>query len=454
MSAEPKTLEFLRQQADSYRRVVRKLQNEIPGLPASEARQQRTVLAASTEQLENFEHRIEYVEGEERRAEAAKEHHMMMGVDGGGLARVSVSGGETYHRGASSPSFFKDLLNAQRGDFESIQRLSRNNQERGMESRALGNTGGVGGSAGEFAPPAWLIEDFVALARPGRVTANLFHSEPMPPGVSSVNLPRVGTGTTTAVQSTQNTALSQTDLTTNALSAGITTIGGKQVVSQQLLDQSGIPFDRVVLEDLTSDYAKQLDVQALVGSGTAGQLRGYLTATSTNLQTWTQATPTAALFYSQLAKLQGAINATRFASPDTVVMAPRRWAWFASFTDSTGRPLVVPASGGSFNSMAAPGANVAQGFVGSVLGMDVYTDPNVPTNLGAGTNQDVVLMFKRDDIWLWESDLRAEAFRETYSDSAAVLFRVMNCASLIVDRYPASLGQIQGTGLTTPAFAG
>jgi len=38
---------------------------------------------------------------------------------------------------------------------------------------------------------------------------------------------------------------------------------------------------------------------------------------------------------------------------------------------------VAPASG-SFNSMASPGANVAQGFVGSVLGMDVYTDPNTP----------------------------------------------------------------------------
>ncbi len=229
--------------------------------------------------------------------------------------------------------------------------------------------------------------------------ANLCHTEVLPPGVSSVNLPRVLTGTTTAIQTTQNTALSQTDMTTAAVSSSIVTIGGKQVVSQQLLDQSGIPFDRVILGDLTADYARQLDTQVLTGSGTAGQLRGYLTATSTNNQTWTQATPTAGLFYSQLAKLQGAINANRYASPDTVVMHPRRWAWLASFADSTGRPLVVPSSGG-FNSMANPGANAAQGFVGTVLGMEVYTDPNVPTNLGAGTNQDVVLVFLRDDLWL------------------------------------------------------
>jgi len=450
---QPKTAEFLRQKADSYARVVRNLEAEIPGLPASEARHKRAALAASREELYAFECRAEEVAAAEQRAEAAKDFHLLNARMGGDIGMARVSGGETYHRGASSPSYFRDLIHAQRGDFEAIQRLSRNNAERGVEQRALGNTGGTGGSGGEFAPPAWLVEDFVALARPGRVFANLLHHEPMPPGVSSVNLPRVGTGTTTAIQTTQNTALSQTDLTTNALSAGITTIGGKQVVSQQLLDQSGIPFDRVVLEDLTADYAKQIDIQALVGTGTAGQLRGYLSATSTNVQTWTQPTPTAALFYSQLAKLQGSINSTRYASPDTVVMAPRRWAWFASFTDSTGRPLVVPASGG-FNSMADPGANVAQGFVGSVLGMSVYTDPNIPTTLGAGANQDAVLMFKRDDLWLWESDLRAEAFTAPYADSAGVLFRVFAYASLIPDRYPASLGQIQGTGLTTPVFNG
>ncbi len=37
---------------------------------------------------------------------------------------------------------------------------------------------------------------------------------------------------------------------------GVTTIGGKQVVGQQLLDQSGVPFDRIVLEDLAANYGR------------------------------------------------------------------------------------------------------------------------------------------------------------------------------------------------------
>lgn len=223
-------------------------------------------------------------------------------------------------------------------------------------------------------------------------------------------------------------------------------------MSQQLLDQSSIPFDKVILEDLTADYARALGSAVLIGTGAGGQLRGYLTPASTSIITWTQASPTAGGFYGRLAAVQAQILATRYMAPDTVVMAPRRWSWLASYVDSTGRPLVVPEAGG-FNSMATPEDNVAQGRVGHILGMDVFLDPNIPTNLGAGANQDVVLMFPRDDIWLWESGLRAEAFTQPYADSMGVLFRCFNYEALIVDRYLASLGQIQGTGLTPPAFA-
>ncbi len=403
-----------------------------------------------------FDARIAELEeraADEAVAVAARKMFIPDGVQRTGPADFYTSS-ETYHPGAGSPSYFKDLIYSQRGDANAADRLRRNNQEQGMESRALGNTGGTGGSGAEFAPPAYLVQDFIKLARPGRVTADLFHHEDLPAGVSSVNLPRVLTGTTTAVQSTQNTTLAQTDATTAMLTSGITTIGGKQVVSQQLMDQSAIPFDRVILEDLAADYAKQLGTMVLTGTGTGGQLKGYLTPASTNVVTWSPTTPSAAGFYSQLARLQGQINATRYATPDTVVMHPRRWAWFASFTDSTGRPLVVPTAGG-FNSLAAPGAAAAAGHVGSVLGMDVFTDPNIPTTIGTapGNTQDIVLVFVRDDVWLWESSLRAEAFVQPYSDSLAVLLRVYAYSALVPDRYLASLGQITGTGLVTPVFA-
>jgi len=375
-------------------------------------------------------------------------------------ARVAAGeGGTTWSVGGESAtyrptgdSFFADLINARRGDRNAVDRLARNNSERGLESRALGNTNATGGSGGEFAPPAWLVDEFVKLARPARVTADLFHKEPLPLGVSSINIPRISGGTAVAVQTTQNTTVAATDITTAALSSSVVTVAGKQVVSRQLLDQSGLPFDRVILQDLAADYARQVGAQAITGTGAAGQLRGYLTPASPNQITWTQASPTAGLFFSQLARLQGQIAASRFAPADTVVMHPRRWAWLASYMDSTGRPLVAPVAG-SFNSMAQAGDNRAQGQVGSLLGMDVFVDPNISTTQGVGTNQDTVLMMVRDDIWLWESELRAEAFEAPYAESLGLLFRCFGYLACVPDRYPASLGSIVGTGLVAPVFA-
>jgi HK97 family phage major capsid protein len=422
------------------------VQAERRDLQASESRDFNKAVALVRE----FDERITELADEAKRSASAAEARIGFSEPSGiGGAFTSSS---TYHAGPHSPSFFKDLIHARSGDANAADRLRRNNSENGLETRALGNTNATGGSGGEFAPPGFLVDEYVKLARPGRVVADRFRHEMLPPGVSSINVPRVATGTTVAIQSTQNTALAQTDVTTASLSSGIVTHGGKQVVSRQLLDQSAVPFDRVILEDLAADHARALGTDVITGSGTGGQLRGYLTPASTSVNTWTTASPTAQAFYGRLAQLQGTINGSRFKAPDTVVMHPRRWAWFASYVDSSGRPLVVPTAGG-FNALANRDDNQGVGHVGQVLGMDVFTDANIPTNLGAGSNQDIVLTMVSDDIVLWESPLQAEAFEAPYADSMGVLYRIFNYAALIPDRYLASLGQITGTGLTPPVFS-
>ncbi len=425
---------------------------EKRGMLASEQRRYNQLCS----EIAPLTERLDEIADLERRTKLDNAAHANSGIVQTGLQNgYHVGGGATYHPGPESASFFKDLIHARSGDYRAAERLARNNAERGYESRALGNTNATGGSGGEFAPPGWIEAEYVKLARPGRVTADRFHKQDLPAGVSSVNVPKVATGTTVAPQTTQNTALAQTDITTVALSSGIITTGGKQVVSRQLLDQSPVAFDKVILEDLAADHARQLGTEAITGTGVNGQLRGFLTPASTSVIAWTSASPTAQAFYGRLAQLQGQINGSRFKAPDAVVMHPRRWAWFASYVDASGRPLVVPTAGG-FNSMAVRDDNQSVGHVGQVgqvLGMDVFTDANIPTTLGAGANQDVVLMMVSDDIFLWESPLQCEAFESPYADSMGVLYRCFNYSALIPDRYLASLGQVVGTGLTTPAFA-
>jgi HK97 family phage major capsid protein len=409
------------------------------------------------DELVEFSDRIEELTISEAREAAASETRRLVGGANpyGTLATITNETG-TYGRHKRETSYFLDLAEVRKGSRDALDRLQRNNHERevdGLESRALGNTGATGGSGGEFAPPAWLVQDFVALARPGRVLANLIPTDPLPSGVSSVNLPKVTGGTSTTVQATQNSTLSSTDMTTASVSSGITTIGGKQIISRQLIDQSGIPFDKFVLADLSADYARQLNTQVLSGTGTSGQLRGLLGIAGSSA-TFTSASPTVPALYSKMAGLQATINTARFLPMDTWVMHPRRWAWLVSQSDASNRPLVVPvANGYAVNTVAGMvAAPPAVGHVGTMLGYPVFVDATIPTNQGAGTNQDVILGLRTADLQLWEAPLQAEAFEQTYADSLGVLVRCFAYSAFVPDRYSASVGTITGTGLIAPTF--
>jgi len=268
-------------------------------------------------------------------------------------------------------SFFQDLVSSKRGDFDAAQRLQRNNSEMALERRALGNTGGTGGSGGEMAPPAWLESEFVALARAARVTADRLTKRPLPSGVSSVNIPKVTGGTATSVQTTQNTTVAAVDPTTSALSSGITTIAGKVVVSLQLLQQSPVALDQMLLGDLAADYARTLDLQVISGTGAGGQLLGLLNVPGIQQTAFTQATPSVTGtggYYATINKAIAAVATSRFLPPTCILMHPRRWSWVAAAFDSSGRPLVSP-SGNAFNQVADASAVAAQGPVGEMAGL-------------------------------------------------------------------------------------
>ena len=366
-----------------------------------------------------------------------------------------------YAKGNLQRSFFKDMAKAQlMGDRDAGDRLERHAKAMAdtPEQRALGNTNTTGGSGGELAPPLWLVQDYVKLARAGRVTADLYMKSDVPMGVSSINIPKILTGTTTAIQSTQNTALSQTDVTTGQVGTGFSTVGGKQVVSQQLLDQSAINFDDLITADLAADYSLRIGTQILLGTGTGANNNSVVNGLTNavvpagNQITFTSASPTAALFYSKAAGALAAFATNRFAQPTVWLMHPRRWYWLLAQVDSAGRPLVVP-SGVAYNPMGTdlPEPTVA-GPVGTFLGLKVVIDPLIPTTLGAGVNEDRVYLLKQDDLWLFESPVTAEVFREPYADSMGVLFRLYAYVGTVLNRQTSSIAYIDGTGLVAPVF--
>lgn len=386
-------------------------------------------------QVAELDARLADLADEEQRSAAAAEVR----------AKVEVKAEPNpVYRKDGKESYFRDLANATKGDRDASRRLA-DSQERAITTTA--------GDGGEFAPPLWIVDEFIELNRAARVAADLVDTMPLPSGVSSVSVPKVATGTAVGIVQTQATDVTNTDLTTTSVSSDITTISGGQTVSIQLLKQSAVPIDSIVLKDLALAYASSLDQQVLNGTGANGQLAGLTTSGTTVTYTTTApavvSSTAAASFYG---KVMGAVSATtssRLLPPDAIVMHPRRWAWVLNALDSSARPLVVP-NGSSFNPVGTGGA-AAQGPAGTLAGLPVYLDANIPTNLGAATNQDQVFVLRRGDHMLWETPVEASSFEATYAPSNAVYFRVNGFAAFIT-RYAASSQVISGTGLVAPSF--
>jgi HK97 family phage major capsid protein len=353
---------------------------------------------------------------------------------------------EVYRKGGRT-SYFRDLSNANLVQSrDAIERLVRNDKMMAdnAEYRALSTTDGAGG---DFVPPLWMVQDFIELARPGRVAADQLRPQNLPGGTDSISLPRLATGTATAAQANQNTQIQSTDATTNSVTAAVETIAGEQVVAQQLLDQSPVNMDDVLLADLAADYAVKADLFALTNNAT--NKVGLLNVTGANAVTYTSATPTVGGLYAKLADAIQQIHTNRLMPGDKILMHPRRWAWHNAALDSAGRPL-MGLGDGSQNSLSTSEGVISQGRVGVLQGLPVYVDPNIPTTLN--TNQDPILVIRSTDSIFYESAPKSEAFRETLARQLSVLLRFYSYAAIHASRYPKSVSVITGTGLATPVF--
>ena len=421
---------------------------------------ENTAIAAKVEERKLLATRIEELRADAVAEAKAAETRVAYGVSATETATVSVKHepNPVYRRNASGAdaSFFKDVfLTKSENDPEARSRLARSQETRAGDLVSVTATQG-----GTFAPPLWLVEDYIKLARPHRVTADLVEHETLPRGVSSINFPKVSTGAAAGVQVTQNSALTDTAMTTTSVSSGITLIAGKQIISRQLIDQSGIPFDRVILQDLAADYAAQLDKQVIYGTGSSGQLRGLATGGTTI--TFTTGSPavvstTAAnSFYNAVIRAKNSVESNRYLPANAIVMRPDRWNWILEAFDSQSRPLVTPSTE-TFNGLASAGRPTAEGelagqvgkpdAVGNLLGLPVYLDPNIPVTMNSATNQDTVIVLNTTDVWLYESELETASFDATYADNASILFRVLGYSALIPDRYAFATSLVLGTGM-------
>jgi HK97 family phage major capsid protein len=318
--------------------------------------------------------------------------------------------------------------------------------ERGaLEQRV--NPNRVDGQGGYFVPPLWLIDEYINLPRFGRNTLNLCHNMPLPPGTDSINLPKIVTGSATAVQTADGGAVNSQDMTDTFVTAPVRTIAGQEDVAMQLLDQSPISFDEVVYADLTADYNAKLDIQGINGTGINGQHLGILNVSGINTVTYTSGSPTLPGMYVPFAQGASQIYKNRKLAATAAVVYPSTWYWATSQLDTTNRPLIVPPQV-AFNPASSidPLAD-GTGAAGMLsMGLPAYLDGNLPTNLGAGTNETRVIEARWADIYLWEGALQTRVLSEVLSGTLQVRFQVYAYSAFMAGRRPEAISVLSGTG--------
>jgi HK97 family phage major capsid protein len=357
-----------------------------------------------------------------------------------------------YPKGHPTRSYMQDLVKFTMnmdGDGSCRERLFRHAQDvaTSPDYKEIRDLSRVDGSGGYAVPPAWLMNQYVELARPGRALANLVQRQPLPGGTDSINIPKLLTGTAVAVQTADNQPVQQTDITDTFINAPVRTISGEQSLAIQLIDQSPIAFDDVIFRDLTAAHASTTDLQVINGSGTSGQILGILS--TPNIGQIAASTVDIKGFFAALANAIQTVHSTRYQPPEVIVMHPRRWGWFTSLLDAQNRPLVMPTAQNPMNAAGILTDVASQQVVGQAHGLPIVTDPNLPTNLGAGT-EDPVLVLRASDIVLWEGGIRARVLPETKAQNLTVLLQIYNYLAFSAARYPQSVVQI--TGLTAPTF--
>lgn len=348
----------------------------------------------------------------------------------------------TVYRPDLPNSFFADLVN--RGQsFEAEARIRRHQTEINVEQRAITTSSGGPG----LVPPQYLLDQIATFARAGRVLANRCQNLPLPDVGMTFNIPRVTTGSTTAVQGSEAGAVQDSSPVTDYLALAVNTVAGKIDLSRQLFDRSNPSVDTVLAQDLAADYAKQLDTQ-LISQAT----NGVTVLSGTNAITFTTGSPTVALLYPKVADAIQQVAVNRFAPADGIVMHPRRWAWITAAVDTQNRPLVVP-EGNSSNAVALFTTPTAEGAVGSMQGLPVFLDANIPITLGAGTNQDVIIVARFDDDLLFEDSTPTVAVYDgVLSANLQVRILCYGYFAFTFARYAKANSIISGTGLTSPVF--
>ena len=342
-------------------------------------------------------------------------------------------------------------------DVGAADRLSRHMNEERVDrathiSRAAGDT--LTSNWTGLVVPQYLTDMKAPAIANLRPFANICNKHDLPPDGMSVNISRVTTASSVALQATELTAVSATSLDDTLLTENVQTAAGQQTLSRQAIDR-GTGIEETVMDDLFRRYATTLD-STLINQATTG-LSAVATATAftTASPAFMSATAADSLYGKLLGSAAGVEAALlAYGQPTHAVMNPRRWHWINSKVSALWPGVQQPGI-----DVQAGGLNLAAGYDNGVRGilpngLKVIADGNVATNLGTATSEDEIYIVASSECHLWE-DPSAPVFIRAEQAAAAnlgVVLVLYGYFAYSFRRYTNGMGKVNGTGLTTPAF--
>lgn len=352
-----------------------------------------------------------------------------------------------HYRGTpDSHGWLSDQFRAHRyGDQEARQRLEESDRHgiewrknEGAEFRDLTHATDTDG--GSLTPVMYLQEFHAQLRRAGGATLDICRKIPLPVGTDQLSIPVMSTGVSSSI-ATENNAVSETDIVwgTN-VTADVVYRSSLQDISLQLLEQSNPAVEQVVLTDIMKALVVGADGDIL--NGTTPE--GILNADGVGTETYTAGTATFQGLYARIIAAVNDVYGSYFGVPSHIIMHPRRWAWMLGQVDGDNRPHL------GFNPVNSAGANgplAAEGVVGNLVGIPVVADPNMPTTLGAGTDEDAIAVVVGDELFLAMREPKLEVDFSAGFKSLQATCRGYLPYAFTAERYPGSISLITGTGL-------
>lgn len=349
--------------------------------------------------------------------------------------------GSMFLRDVARQYFYRDL--------EAEHRLSRHMQEEKVErgqylERAVGTSAFVG-----LTVPQYLTDLYAPAVAANRPFADICVGHDLPESGMTVNISRITTASSVAGQSSQNSAVSETNMADTLLTLNVQTAAGQQTLSRQAIDR-GTGIEEVTVSDLFKRYATNLD-STLINQATTGLSASAGTAATVTTQSLTGV-------YPQILAAAAASEAALLAqaTPNYVVMHSRRWYWLSNLMTNTW-PAIHQPSLSSYNIGDNTATSYSRGVRGVLPnGMVAVVDNNITTAAGTGTNQDEMFVVASDECHLWE-DADAPVFIRAEQPAAAslgVLLVLYGYFAYTFGRYPNGQQKLAGAGLVTPTFTG